>query len=59
MISDPWGCIDAFREARRRRYLLRQRLTPSNDPNEGAAIWGYKINTAFISRTSGLRPAAT
>jgi len=45
--SNPNGCIDAFREARP-DDIYYGNAAPSNDPTEGAAIWGYKINTAYL-----------
>ena len=45
--SNPNGCIDSFREARP-DDIYYGNAAPSNDPQEGAAVWGYKINTAYL-----------
>ena len=45
--SNPNGCIDAFREGRP-DDIYYGNAAPSNNPQEGAAIWGYKINTAYL-----------
>ncbi|MEE4218824.1 MAG: TonB-dependent receptor, partial [Xanthomonadales bacterium] len=45
--SNPNGCIDAFREGRP-DDIYYGNAAPSNDPQNGAAEWAYKINTAYI-----------
>jgi outer membrane receptor for ferrienterochelin and colicin len=45
--SNPNGCITAFLEARP-DDIYYGNAAPSNDPNEGAAVWKYKINTAYL-----------
>jgi hypothetical protein len=45
--SNPNGCIDSFREGRP-DDIYYGNAAPSNDPQEGAAVWGYKINTAYL-----------
>ena len=45
--SNPNGCIDAFREGRP-DDIYYGNAAPSNNPNDGAAIWGYKINTVYL-----------
>ncbi len=44
--DNPNGCIDAFREARPDDIYFDYPTT--YDLNDGAAIWGYKINTAYL-----------
>jgi hypothetical protein len=44
--TNPNGCIDAFREGRP-DDIYYGNAVPTNDPNDGAAEWGYKINTAY------------
>ncbi len=44
--GNPNGCIDAFREGRP-DDIYYGNFVPG-DPNEGAAIWGYKINSAYL-----------
>jgi hypothetical protein len=45
--DNPNGCIEKFREGRP-DDIYYGNAAPSNDPQEGAAIWGYKINTAYL-----------
>lgn len=45
--GNPNRCIDAFREGRP-DDIYYGNAVPTNDPNDGAADWGYKINTAYI-----------
>ncbi|MBT8048676.1 MAG: TonB-dependent receptor [Xanthomonadales bacterium] len=45
--GNPNGCIDAFREARP-DDIYYGNAAPSNDPQEGAAVWKYKINTGYL-----------
>jgi len=45
--SNPNGCIDAFREGRPDDIYYGNAM-PSNNPEDGAAVWSYKINTAYL-----------
>ena len=45
--SNPNGCIDAFREGRPDDIYYGNAM-PSNNPEDGAAEWAYKINTAYL-----------
>jgi outer membrane receptor for ferrienterochelin and colicin len=45
--DNPDGCILAFLEARP-DDIYYGNAAPSNDPNEGAAVWKYKINTGYL-----------
>ena len=45
--SNPNGCIDAFRNGMP-DDLYYGNAVPTNNPEDGAAIWGYKINTAYL-----------
>ena len=45
--GNPNGCIDAFREGRP-DDIYYGNAVPTNDPNDGAAEWAYKINTAYL-----------
>jgi len=44
--DNPNGCIDAFREGRPDDIYFDYPTTYNLD--DGAAIWGYKINTAYL-----------
>ena len=45
--GNPNGCIEAFREGRP-DDIYYGNAVPSNNPADGAAEWGYKINTAYL-----------
>jgi len=45
--SNPNGCIDQFREGRP-DDIYYGNAAPSNNPADGAAEWGYKINTTYL-----------
>jgi len=45
--SNPNGCIEAFREGRP-DDIYYGNAAPSNNPEDGAAVWSYKINTAYL-----------
>lgn len=45
--TNPNGCIEAFRELRP-DDIYYGNAVPTNDPNDGAAEWGYRINTAYL-----------
>jgi len=45
--GNPDGCILAFLEGRP-DDIYYGNAAPSNDPNDGAAEWKYKINTAYL-----------
>jgi hypothetical protein len=45
--SNPNGCITEFLEGRP-DDIYYGNAAPSNDPNNGAAVWSYKINTAYL-----------
>ena len=45
--SNPNGCIDSFRLAMS-DDLYYGNAVPTNNPADGAAVWGYKINTAYL-----------
>ncbi len=45
--GNPNGCIEAFREGRP-DDIYYGNAVPSNNPNDGAAVWGYKVNTAYL-----------
>jgi len=44
--SNPNGCIEAFREGRPDDIYYGN--SPTLNPNDGAGIWGYEINTAYL-----------
>jgi outer membrane receptor for ferrienterochelin and colicin len=43
----PDACIEFFRQGKP-DDIYYGNAAPSNDPNEGAAVWKYKINTAYL-----------
>ena len=47
--SNPNGCIDNFRNGflSSRDDIIYENARPNNDPNDGAAVWSYKINTLY------------
>jgi hypothetical protein len=45
--GNPNGCIEAFREGRP-DDIYYGNGAPTNNPIDGAADWGYKINTAYL-----------
>jgi hypothetical protein len=45
--GNPNGCIDAFREGRP-DDIYYGNAVPTNNPADGAADWGYKVNTAYL-----------
>ncbi|MFC1740837.1 carboxypeptidase regulatory-like domain-containing protein, partial [Pseudomonadota bacterium] len=45
--GNPNGCIQAFLEGRP-DDIYYGNAAPSNDPQNGAAVWSYDINTAYL-----------
>jgi outer membrane receptor for ferrienterochelin and colicin len=45
--ANPNGCIEAFRQLRP-DDIYYGNAVPTNDPSDGAAEWGYRINTAYL-----------
>ena len=47
--DNPNGCIDNFRNGflSRSDDIIYENARPNNDPNDGAAVWSYKINTLY------------
>lgn len=45
--TNPNGCIEAFREGRP-DDIYYGNAAPSNNPLDGAAVWGYDIHTAYL-----------
>jgi outer membrane receptor for ferrienterochelin and colicin len=46
-IANPNGCIETFRELRP-DDIYYGNAVPTNDPRDGAAEWGYRVNTAYL-----------
>ena len=46
---NPNGCIERFRKGilSSRDRIIYENARPNNDPNDGAAVWSYKINTLY------------
>jgi len=47
--DNPNGCIENFRNGflSSRDDIIYENARPNNDPNDGAAVWAYNINTLY------------